>query len=140
MPATIRAMNHFTVLSDDLDKTRKFYGAMLGLKEGKRPPFRFPGIWFYAGKHPILHVIAGRPLPQDPAGVIDHMAFTAKDLPGTAAKLKRRRIKYDLRRLAGGTQWQLFCKDPDGATVELDFDGKEKAPAGFKDGQPAMVR
>ncbi len=130
--AIIQAMNHFTVLSDDLDATRKFYGDMLGLKEGKRPPFKFPGIWFYAGGHPILHVIAGRKLPKDPAGVIDHMAFSAKGLPATAAKLGKLGIKYDLRRQAGGTQWQLFCKDPDGATVELDFDGKEKAPAGHQ--------
>lgn len=131
--AVIQAMNHFTVLSDDLDATRKFYGYLLGLEEGKRPPFKFPGIWFYAGGWPILHVISGRKLPEDPAGVIDHMAFTAKGLPETAAKLDKLGIKYDLRRLAGATQWQLFCKDPDGATVELDFDGAEKAPAGFKE-------
>ena len=131
MPATIRAMNHFTVLSDDLDKTRKFYGDMLGLKEGKRPPFRFPGIWFYAGKHPILHVIAGRPLPRDPAGVIDHMAFTAKDLPAVVATLQREDIAYELRRLPGGGIWQLFFHDPHGAKVEFDFDQNEPAPEGY---------
>jgi catechol 2,3-dioxygenase-like lactoylglutathione lyase family enzyme len=130
--AIIQAMNHFTVLSDDLDKTRRFYGELMGLEEGPRPPFRFPGIWFYAGGRPILHVIAGRALPKDPAGVIDHMAFTAHDLPSTAARLKTLGIGYDLRRLPGGEQWQLFCKDPDGATVELDFDGGEKAPADYQ--------
>ena len=130
--ATIQAMNHFTALSDDLDATRKFYGEMLGLVEGPRPPFKFPGIWFYAGERPILHIISGRPLPADPAGVIDHMAFTARDLPATAAKLKERGIAYDLRRLAGGTQWQLFCRDPHGAMVELDFDGSEPAPPDHK--------
>jgi catechol 2,3-dioxygenase-like lactoylglutathione lyase family enzyme len=130
--AVIQAMNHFTALSTDLDATRKFYSDMLGLVEGKRPPFKFPGIWFYAGERPILHIIAGRPLPADPAGVIDHMAFTAHGLPATAAKLKERGISYDLRRLAGGTQWQLFCRDPDGAMVELDFDGSESAPPDHK--------
>jgi catechol 2,3-dioxygenase-like lactoylglutathione lyase family enzyme len=130
MMAIIQAMNHFTALSSDLDATRRFYGELLGLEEGPRPPFKFPGIWFYAGKQPILHIIAGRPLPADPAGVIDHMAFTAHDLPATAAKLKQQGIEYDLRRLAGGTQWQLFCRDPNGAVVELDFDGSEPAPPG----------
>jgi len=130
--AIIQAMNHFTVLSDDLDATRKFYGALMGLKEGPRPPFKFPGIWYYAGKDPILHVIAGRKLPDDPAGVLDHMAFTAHDLPATAAKLKKEGVEYDLRRQPGTEQWQLFCKDPNGAVVELDFDRAEKAPLGHQ--------
>lgn len=130
--AIIQAMNHFTVLTGDLDATRRFYGELMGLKEGPRPPFKFPGIWYYAGKDPILHVIAGRPLPEDPAGVLDHMAFTAHDLPATAARLKSLGITYDLRRLPGGEQWQLFCKDPNGATVELDFAGSEAAPADYE--------
>jgi len=130
--AIIQSMNHFTVLSSDLDATRKFYGELMGLVEGKRPAFRFPGIWFYSGDTPILHVIAGRELPKDPAGVLDHMAFTAADLPATAAKLKKLGIEYDLRRQPTTDQWQLFCKDPNGAIVELDFESTEKAPADHK--------
>ena len=34
----IEAMNHFTVLTKDLDATRNFYVGILGLKEGYRPP------------------------------------------------------------------------------------------------------
>ena len=64
-------------------------------------------------------------------GVIDHMAFTATDLPATAARLAERGIKYDLRRLAGKSDgiWQLFFDDPNGARVEFDFDASEAAPA-----------
>ena len=49
------------------------------------------------------------------------------DLSGTAA----RGVTYDLRRLANSAdgQWQLFCHDPNGARVELDFDASEAAPA-----------
>ncbi|MEJ0069241.1 MAG: VOC family protein [Pseudomonadota bacterium] len=126
--AIIQSMNHFTVLTDNLDSTREFYRDLMGLVEGPRPAFKFPGIWFYAGDNPILHVISGREMPADPAGVLDHMAFTAHDLPATAAKLKQRGIGYDLRRLPGYGQWQLFCRDPSGAVVELDFDKDEAAP------------
>ncbi len=35
--------------------------------------------------------------------------------------------KYELRRQAGAGTWQLFCHDPNGAKVELDFDASEKA-------------
>ena len=125
---TIVAMNHFTVLTKDLDATRDFYIGLFGLTEGQRPDLGFPGVWLYAGGQPVLHVIAGRPLPPDPRGVLDHMAFSAKDLPATAGKLKGRGIAYDLRRQAESGTWQLFCFDPSGARVELDFDPSETAP------------
>ena len=76
----IESMNHFTVLTDDLDRTLEFYVEGLGLAVGPRPPFDFPGAWLYAGGRPILHVIAGRRLSEHRAGVLDHMAFSARDL------------------------------------------------------------
>ena len=129
MPAA--AMNHFTVLTDNLDKTLAFYAELLDLHPGARPPFKFPGAWLYArgGNDPILHVIAGKPKEQLVKGVIDHMAFTGLDLAGTVANLKARSIEYALRRLPDYGTWQLFFDDPNGATVELDFDKNERAPA-----------
>jgi catechol 2,3-dioxygenase-like lactoylglutathione lyase family enzyme len=124
----IVGMNHFTVLSDDLDRTKAFYMGLLGLTEGPRPNFSFPGAWLYCGNQAVLHIIAGRPLPSEPRGVLDHMAFSAKDLPGTARVLKAAGIDYELRKLDRPNVWQLFCYDPSGARVELDFDGTEPAP------------
>ena len=69
-------------------------------------------------------------MPKERPGVLDHMAFTARDLPGTIETLKREGIEYELRRLAGGGIWQLFFHDPCGAKVEFDFDKDEPAPAG----------
>jgi catechol 2,3-dioxygenase-like lactoylglutathione lyase family enzyme len=129
----ILGMNHFTILSGNLDATLAFYCDVLGLHSGRRPPFDFPGAWLYSGDTAVLHVIAGRPLPADPAGVIDHMAFTAQGLVDTVTKLQQRTIRFDLRRLVGDGTWQLFCHDPDGARVELDFDATEPAPPGFVD-------
>jgi hypothetical protein len=65
---------------------------------------------------------------------VQSMAFTVpagchrNDL---VSALKARGIDYDLRRLANSAdgQWQLFCFDPNGARVELDFDASEAAPA-----------
>jgi catechol 2,3-dioxygenase-like lactoylglutathione lyase family enzyme len=127
---TVTAMNHFTVLSDDLEATREFYVDFLGFKVGWRPPFQFPGWWLYVGDTPILHVIHRQDLPHDRGGVLDHMAFSASDLPGTVKKLEGRGIEYELRRLAGGGIWQLFFNDPCGAKVEFDFAENEPAPPG----------
>lgn len=127
----IRAMNHFTVLSDDLTATQAFYCDLLGLRSGPRPSLGFPGLWLYAGEQAILHVIGGRPLPEQRSGVIDHMAFTATDLGATVEALQQRGIRFSLRRVPKEGSWQLFCRDPGGALVELDFAADEPAPPGF---------
>jgi len=124
----ISGMNHFTVLTSDLEATRAFYIDLLGLAEGFRPDLGFPGAWLYAGDLAVLHIVAGRGVPADPRGVIDHMAFSARDLRAVAARLTERGIEYDLRRLPSLGTWQLFCLDPSGARVELDFEATEPAP------------
>ena len=127
----VAGMNHFTILTDDLDRTLAFYDEHLGLKPGARPPFAFPGAWLYAGGSgdAILHVISGIERKALVKGVIDHMAFSGHDLAGTVGKLKAKGVAYDLRRLPGYQTWQLFFFDPNGAKIEIDFDPAEAAPA-----------
>ena len=126
MPAT--AMNHFTILTDDVPATIRFYRDLLGLAEGPRPPFDFPGAWLYADATPILHVIGGQPRASLKAGVIDHMAFSAVGLSDTLANLVARGIHHVCRRQAGDGPWQVFFFDPNGARVELDFSPEEIHP------------
>jgi len=123
MPAT--AMNHFTILTDDVTGTIDFYRDLLGLTEGWRPPLAFPGAWLYAGDSAILHVVGGRPRDELKAGVIDHMAFSATDLADTLALLTSRNVAHTCRRLPGAGTWQVFFNDPNGARVELDFAADE---------------
>lgn len=122
----IAAMNHFTILTDDVRATVDFYRDLLGLDDGARPDFDFPGAWLYAGEQPVLHVIGGRPRSELKAGVIDHMAFTAHDLPRTLAALKARGIEHSCRRQVSSGVWQVFLYDPNGAKVELDFAPDER--------------
>jgi catechol 2,3-dioxygenase-like lactoylglutathione lyase family enzyme len=121
----IDGMNHFTVLAQDLDRTLEFYVGLLGLEPGPRPELGFPGAWLYAGGQAVLHIIAGRTLPEPRAGVIDHMAFSASGLAQVKAQFDARGVAYSLGRQSGRGTWQLFCHDPDGARVELDFDPAE---------------
>lgn len=123
----ITGMNHFNVLTDDVDATRRFYCGVLGLVEGDRPQFSFDGLWLYAGGKPILHVSA-RELAQKAEGVIDHIAFSCTDLRATLARLERNGIEFSLGRQVTTGIWQLFCRDPMGARVELDFDPSEAGP------------
>jgi catechol 2,3-dioxygenase-like lactoylglutathione lyase family enzyme len=123
MPVT--AMNHFTILTNDVPTTVQFYRELLGLTEGPRPPLDFPGAWLYAGGAPILHVVGGRPADELRAGVIDHMAFSAHDLSDTLALLTSHNVPHTCRRQAGSGVWQVFFFDPNGARVELDFAAHE---------------
>jgi catechol 2,3-dioxygenase-like lactoylglutathione lyase family enzyme len=122
----IVGMNHFTVIAEDEKKTLDFYVGLLGLTVGHRPDLGFPGAWLYAGgPQAVLHMYFDRPVPAQRAGVIDHMAFTAQGLKDVKARFDKSGTKYDLRQQVGAGTWQLFCYDPNGAKVELDFDAKE---------------
>jgi len=124
----IVGMNHFTVIAEDRQKTLDFYLGLLDLKEGWRPDLGFDGAWLYGdgeGSSAVLHLYFDRKPPAQRAGVIDHMAFTARDVKAVKARFDAAAVKYDLRRQTGSGIWQLFTYDPNGAKVELDFDPAE---------------
>jgi catechol 2,3-dioxygenase-like lactoylglutathione lyase family enzyme len=122
----IVGMNHFTVVAEDAKTSLDFYVGVLGLKVGHRPDLGFPGAWLYAAApQAVLHMYFERPMPAQRTGVIDHMAFSASDLRAVKARFDAAKVKYDLRQQTGSGTWQLFCFDPNGAKVELDFDASE---------------
>ena len=125
----ISDLNHFTVLTDDVPGTVRFCAELVGLVEGPRPAFDFPGAWLYAGSRAVLHVVGGRPREALRPGVIDHVAFSATGLADTLARLKAGGIDAICQQLPGGGDWQVFFHDPNGARVELDFPAGEAAAA-----------
>jgi catechol 2,3-dioxygenase-like lactoylglutathione lyase family enzyme len=124
----ITGMNHFNILTDDVPATVAFYCDVLGLANGARPDFGFPGAWLYADDRPILHVSGGRTHAELRPGVIDHMAFSATDLRATLDRLEHAGYGPVCRRQVTTGIWQVFVDDPNGARVELDFDPSEPGP------------
>ena len=126
---TICGLDHFTVLTNDLDATVDFYRQVLGLETGPRPPLPFPGAWLYCDGAALLNVIERVSIPKD-AGVLDHIAFRGVNLAAFISRLETRRLAYELRRLPEGGPavgvWQLFFSDPNGARVEIDFAADER--------------
>ncbi len=49
------ALDHINIRCRDLAATRDFLVAVLGLEDGFRPPFDFPGNWLYLDGRPIIH-------------------------------------------------------------------------------------
>jgi catechol 2,3-dioxygenase-like lactoylglutathione lyase family enzyme len=136
---TVRAMDHFTIVTDRLADTIAFY-AMLGLSDGPRPDFGIGGAWLYAGDRPILHIIEVEEMPERRRGVIDHIAFTSEGLQPIAKNLRDRAIAYRIIRTPRPfSRWQMFLEDPNGAEVELDFAIEEHPPEDWKLGRSSST-
>jgi len=61
------------------------------------------------------------------SGVIDHIAFLATDPGGFVKHLKEKGVAARPRSLPESELFQIFIKDPDGLTIELNFFGVVKA-------------
>ena len=130
MPAT--AMNHFTILTDDVAARRLSSTATCWASTaGPRPPFSFPGAWLYAGDaaDPARRRRQAARSSSAPASSITWRS----PRPASTTRCRRstqRGVEHDCRRRSGRTMWQLFFHDPNGARVELDFAGDETDPRG----------
>ena len=130
----LKKMEHYLVLTDDLESTRRFYCDVLGLKEGFRPELTFPGYWLYLGDTPCVHVgewdayvvwtkEAGIPVSSRAAGTgpLDHIAFNATGYDETLERLERLGIEASSNELDDIGLRQLFIRDPNGLMIELNF-------------------
>ncbi len=55
----VNALDHYTIVTADLDASVAFYTEVLGLKDGPRPAFDAPGAWLYCDDRPVVHLIGG---------------------------------------------------------------------------------
>lgn len=135
---TVQKLEHYLILAEDLEATRDFYVDVLGLEPGERPPFPFPGYWLYAGGAPCVHLasLAGNQAQAEylgeretsaSTGALDHVAFTASGLGETLAHLESRGIEMRRRTVPEQGSHQVFVRDPNGITIELNFDAGELA-------------
>ena len=67
-------------------------------------------------------------LAADHAGVVDHIAFLASEPEEFVKRFKQLGMSYRPRSLPDSELFQLFIKDPNGLTIELNFFGIKQAP------------
>ena len=151
MPVT--ELNHYFVRAGNLEKTKDFYVNVLGFEVMPRPEFPFKGYWLGVNGNIQVHMgqagIANAELyylgttkasAQDNAGVIDHIAFLATEPEKFLARFKELGISARPRSLPESDLYQLFVKDPDGLTIELNFWGIKEAPDWGGENYSAMPR
>ena len=132
MPIT--KMEHFLVLTDDIEATREFYCKVLGVTVGARPPLHFGGYWLYVDDIPCVHIADwdsytanaiqhGIPVSTRAAGTgsLDHIAFNADDFDEIAERLERYGIRAALNVVPENGLRQLFLEDPNGVKIEINI-------------------
>ena len=132
MPLT--QMEHYLVLTDDIDATRDFYCEALGLRVGPRPPLPFRGYWVYLDDTPCIHIAErssyethgrtqGIPVSPPAAGTgpLDHIAFNAGGYNEVLAKLQQLGLSVACNDPPDAPVQQLFLSDPNGLKIEINF-------------------
>lgn len=114
-------LEHYNVFCKDLSATVHFYEKYVGLRDGDRPPFNFPGAWLYAGQQAVVHIVSESGRTDHGSGAIDHIAFRCHGLQDTLDLLKKDDIAYELRQVPARPLQQVFIRDPDGVMIEMNF-------------------
>ncbi len=118
----LRAIDHINITTPRLEETRAFFITVLGLSEGFRPPFDFPGHWLYAGDKALVHLVGtGQAVTPSKGSALDHFAFEIGDYDAAVATLEAHRIEYRAIAVPGTAIRQLFIRDPNGVQVELNY-------------------
>ena len=138
MPIT--ELNHFLLVAKDLERTKNFYRQVLGLEIAERPDFGFPGYWLKAGDDICVHLASQEPnqirdqflLKKHPKGTsgsgsVDHIAFLAKNAGEVRKRIQKNNVEMHFRSFpeAKPPLFQIFLKDPDDVTIELNFLGEK---------------
>jgi len=143
---TLSSLDHCSIRTVKLEETRDFYVDLLGMIDGERPDFDFPGNWLYVDGRPVIHLVGVD--PDNPSGLIaylggdvdaekldgsggsgafDHVAFRAREPEKLMALLKARNIGFRERKVPDLDLFQIFIEDPNGITVELNYFTDEQA-------------
>jgi len=140
MPLT--DLDHYFVRANDLERSRRFYCEVLGFEVMPRPDLPFAGYWLgvdgkiqvHMGQHGIpnseLYYLGTNPSSaRDNSGVVDHIAFLASGPESFVRRFDATGLPVRKRYLAEIQLFQMFVKDPDGLTIELNFPGIEVEPS-----------
>ena len=137
MPIT--ELNHFLLVAKNLERTKEFYQKVLGLEIADRPDFGFPGYWLKTGDNICVHLasqdqnkirdqflLKKHPKGTNGSGSVDHIAFLAKNANEVRSRIQKNKVEMHFRSFpdANPPLFQIFLKDPDDVTIELNFLGE----------------
>ncbi len=142
---SLASLDHCSIRTVKLQETRDFYVDVLGMVDGDRPDFPFPGNWLYVEDAAVVHLVGVD--PDDPSGLkeylggevsaealdgsgaFDHIAFRAREPARLRDRLERTGYPYRERQVPNMDLFQIFVEDPNGIVIELNYWGEDQAAA-----------
>ncbi|ATX80788.1 glyoxylase I family protein [Mariprofundus aestuarium] len=112
---------HAGLIVSDLERAALYYENILGLKRVARPDLGFDGLWYGLEEGQQIHLMqlenpyAGCERPAH-GGRDNHIALQSEEFDQVRQRLDAAKIPFTLSR--SGRQ-ALFCRDPDGNTIEI---------------------
>jgi catechol 2,3-dioxygenase-like lactoylglutathione lyase family enzyme len=122
-------LDHCSVLITDVERSRRFYRDVLGLKEINKPrTFNFTVLWFDLGNQQVHLLLKDKPDTVGPR----HFALRVKDIAAARSYFRERDIPVEETTPIPGAD-RFFIKDPDGNRIEIiqwyrPYDSEENAP------------
>jgi catechol 2,3-dioxygenase-like lactoylglutathione lyase family enzyme len=111
----IAQIDHCSVLITDVERSRRFYRDVLGLKEIAKPrTFDFTVVWFDLGNQHLHLLLKDRPDAISPR----HFALRVADAPAARAHFRAHGIATQETTPIPGAD-RFFLQDPDGNRIEI---------------------
>ena len=123
----LQFLDHVNLRTARLSEMTAFYGEVLGLRPGARPPFSFGGAWLYCGERAAIHLVEVAKAPETGQPRIEHFAFRAEGLSNFLARLREIDVAYRISIVPGYNLRQVNIHDPDGNHIEVTFAAEEEA-------------
>lgn len=142
---SLNSLDHCSIRTVKLQETRDFYVDILGMVDGDRPDFPFPGNWLYVDDVAVVHLVGVD--PEDPSGLMeylggevsaealdgsgafDHIAFRAKAPEQLRERLEGKGYPYRERKVPNMDLFQIFVEDPNGIMIELNYWAEDQEQA-----------
>ncbi len=120
----ISALDHINIRTADLAGTKAFFIDVLGLVDGWRPAFPFPGAWLYVGDNAVVHIVQVRePAAASDGSALDHFAFDIADYDEALRRVRGTGLKFFETTVPGTSVKQIFVRDLNGVSIELNWKG-----------------
>ena len=128
---TVNALDHFNIITADLDGTARFYADVLGLerRDGPAPAPATMVQWMYdAAGRAIVHLNSldcprayDRAVAPGPTGAVHHIALACSGFEDMRQRLDACGIAYASNEIASIGLRQMFLHDPNDVVLELNF-------------------
>jgi catechol 2,3-dioxygenase-like lactoylglutathione lyase family enzyme len=111
----VTQIDHVSVVITDVERSRRFYRDLLGLKEIRKPrTFDFVVVWFDLGNQQLHLLLKDRPDTRSPR----HFALRVADAAAARVHFRAHGVPTEETTLIPGAD-RFFVYDPDGNRIEV---------------------